>query len=65
VLTSLGLPTSYRGAPWAQLQEAMLVDKKARGSTLRFIVLERVGAPIFLDGPDPVQLLGAFDAISS
>jgi 3-dehydroquinate synthase len=65
VLTSLGLPTAYGGAPWAQLQEAMLVDKKARGSTLRFIILERIGSPIFLDGPDPVQLLGAFDAIST
>jgi 3-dehydroquinate synthase len=64
VLAALGLPTTYRGAPWPQLQEAMLVDKKARGSTLRFIILERIGAPIFLDGPDPVLLLGAFDAIS-
>jgi 3-dehydroquinate synthase len=64
VLTSLGLPVSYSGAPWPQLHEAMLVDKKARGSRLRFVILEEVGSPIFLDGPDPALLLGAFDAIS-
>jgi 3-dehydroquinate synthase len=64
VLEALGLPTTYRGSPWARLQESMLVDKKARGSTLRFIILERIGAPIFLDGPDPVLLLGAYDAIA-
>jgi 3-dehydroquinate synthase len=64
VLTALGLPTTYSGAPWPQLHEAMMVDKKARGSRLRFIILDAIGSPIFLDGPDPALLLGAFDAIS-
>ena len=64
VLTALGLPVAYAGAPWPQLHEAMMVDKKARGSRLRFVILEALGAPIFLDGPDPALLLGAFDAIS-
>jgi 3-dehydroquinate synthase len=64
VLGALGLPVSYAGAPWPQLHEAMMVDKKARGSRLRFIILEGIGAPIFLDGPDPALLLGAFDAIA-
>jgi 3-dehydroquinate synthase len=64
VLGSLGLPVTYTGAPWPQLHEAMMVDKKARGSRLRFIILDGLGAPIFLDGPDPALLLGAFDAIS-
>ena len=64
VLTSLGLPVAYSGAPWPQLHEAMMVDKKARGSRLRFVILERIGSPIFLDGPDPALLLGAYGAIS-
>jgi 3-dehydroquinate synthetase len=42
----------------------MLVDKKARGDRLRFVILESPGSPVFLDGPDPAQLQGAFAAIS-
>jgi 3-dehydroquinate synthase len=64
VLTSLGLPVSYRGASWPQLQEAMMVDKKARGSRLRFVILDGIGSPIFLDGPDPAMLLAAYGQIS-
>lgn len=64
VLESLGLPTSYAGASWPQLHEAMLVDKKARGSRLRFVILDAIGSPIFLDGPDPELLLAAYGQIS-
>ena len=64
LLTSIGLPVSYGGAPWAQLSEAMMVDKKARGSRLRFVILEGLGSPIFLDGPDPGLLLGAYGQIA-
>lgn len=64
VLASIGLPIAYRGAQWAQLSEAMMVDKKARGSRLRFVILERIGSPIFLDGPDPAMLLAAFGEIA-
>ena len=64
VLTSLGLPVSYIGA-WPKLAEAMLVDKKARGSRLRFVILEAIGSPIFLDGPDPSLLLAAYGEISA
>ncbi len=64
VLTSMGLPVSYSGAGWPQLQEAMLVDKKARGSRLRFVILDGIGSPLFIDGPDPSLLLGAFGSIS-
>ena len=63
VLDSLGLPVSYRGA-WPALAEAMLVDKKARGSRLRFVILEAIGSPIFLDGPDPSLLLAAYGQIA-
>ena len=64
VLESLGLPTTYRGDRWPQLMEAMAIDKKARGSLLRFIILERVGKPAVLEGPDPALLLGAYGEIS-
>ncbi|WP_058233947.1 3-dehydroquinate synthase [Devriesea agamarum] len=65
VLISLGLPVTYRGDRWAQLEGAMRRDKKARGSMLRFVVLDAIGRPTRLEGPDPALLLAAYGAISS
>ncbi len=65
VLTSLGLPTTYPGGRWDQLMSAMAVDKKARGSMLRFVILDEPGRPRSLDGPDPALLVAAYGAISS
>lgn len=64
VLEAVGLPTTYRGDRWPQLLEAMAIDKKSRGSLLRFIVLESVGKPALLEGPDPALLLAAYGEIS-
>ena len=63
ILTSIGLPITYNGA-WPQLAEAMMVDKKARGSQLRLVILDGIGSPIFLDGPDPAMLLAAYGQIA-
>ena len=35
----MGLPTRWYGASYDELRAAMAVDKKARGSRLRFVVL--------------------------
>jgi 3-dehydroquinate synthase len=43
----------------------MRIDKKARGATLRFIVLDGLAEPGILDGPDPELLAAAFAEISS
>jgi 3-dehydroquinate synthase len=64
-LTSLGLPVTYAPGRWPELFAAMQVDKKARGSLLRFVVLERIGEPMILEGPDPVLLAAAYDAVSN
>ena len=53
ILTSIGLPVSYGGASWPQLSEAMLVDKKARGSSLRFVILDAIGSPDLPRRPRP------------
>ncbi len=65
VLQSLGLPVTYRGDRWEQLLGAMQLDKKARGAMLRFVVLERIGRPVSWEGPDPVLLAAAYDAVSA
>jgi len=64
ILGSLGLPTSYRADAWQQLYESMQVDKKSRGSMLRFIVLEGLERPTRIDGPDPTLLAAAYAEVS-
>jgi 3-dehydroquinate synthase len=64
VLSSLGLPTSYVGASWGTLHDAMLRDKKTRGSRLRFVILDGLARPAILDSPDPAILASAFAEVS-
>jgi 3-dehydroquinate synthase len=65
VLTALGLPTSYREDAWARLHDAMRIDKKSRGSRLRFIVLDALAQPRVLDDPDPSLLVAAYSAVAA
>ena len=65
VLSSVGLPTSYPGGSFDELLAVMRRDKKSRGALLRFVVLEGVGRPVRLEGPDEALLRDAFTAISS
>lgn len=65
VLDLLGLSTTYPAGHWSALLSAMGVDKKARGSLLRFVVLAGLGHPVVWEGPDPALLAAAYDAISS
>ncbi|MGB0099562.1 MAG: 3-dehydroquinate synthase, partial [Nocardioides sp.] len=44
----VGLPTTYSQASFADLHRAMKVDKKARGSQLRFVVLADLAVPTVL-----------------
>ncbi|HEY5200235.1 MAG TPA: 3-dehydroquinate synthase [Acidothermaceae bacterium] len=60
VLESVGLPTSYAADAWPQLRAAMSVDKKTRGGTLRFVVLEGLGRARILSDPDPELLEAAY-----
>ena len=64
ILTSLGLPVSYRGDRWPQLLDAMKRDKKSRGSLLRFVVLSGLAKPTRLEGPDPALLQAAYAEVS-
>jgi 3-dehydroquinate synthase len=65
VLSSLGLPTSYDGSRWPELLAAMRVDKKARGAVLRFVVLDAIGRPGRLEGPEDSLLERAFERIAT
>jgi len=63
ILTAVGLPTTYRLDRWEALRTAMGRDKKARGSRLRFVVLEDVGRPGRLQAPDEDVLARAYAAL--
>ncbi|GAA4686521.1 3-dehydroquinate synthase [Phytohabitans rumicis] len=65
VLEALGLPTSYRADAWPDLLATMRVDKKARGSMLRFVVLDGLAKPSTLDGPDDSLLAAAYAEVSA
>ncbi|MEP7763991.1 3-dehydroquinate synthase [Sanguibacter sp. 25GB23B1] len=65
ILASVGLPLTYRGDRWEQLLAVMRRDKKSRGDLLRFVVLEGVGKPARLEGPDPTLLAAAYAEISA
>jgi 3-dehydroquinate synthase len=63
LIEAMGLPTRYAG-DWAQLQSVMRVDKKARGASLRFVVLDGLGNPTILTDPDQAWLDAAWAAVS-
>lgn len=63
LLGSLGLPISWAGGDWDSALELMHRDKKARGNTLRFVVLDGIGHPIHLDNPPIEAVHEAFERI--
>jgi 3-dehydroquinate synthase len=64
VLTALGLPVRYAADAWPELRAAMRVDKKARGSRLRFVVLDGLARPGILAEPPDDLLHAAYAAVA-
>jgi len=66
VLESVGLPVALPaaldGAGFDDLLAVMRVDKKTRGATLRFLVLDDLAVPTVLAGPSEELLRAAFAA---
>ena len=69
LVAAMGLPTTYAG-DWDRLQDVMRRDKKARGASLRFVVLDGRGprggraTPTILTDPDQAWLDAAWAAVS-
>jgi 3-dehydroquinate synthase len=63
ILESLSLPTSYPLGRWQSLLATMRRDKKARAGMLRFIVLDGVGKPVTLEGPEDHLLFTAYQEV--
>jgi 3-dehydroquinate synthase len=65
VLGAVGLPATYLAGAWPALREAMSVDKKARGASLRFVVLEGPGRPAILTDPAEELLEKAYQEVTA
>ncbi|MEN9693136.1 MAG: hypothetical protein RLZZ330_780 [Actinomycetota bacterium] len=63
LLETIGLPISYNG-DFDSLVDAMRIDKKARGNTLRFIGLSDFGKPIIINAPDIADLEWCYEQIA-
>jgi 3-dehydroquinate synthase len=65
ILTAIGLPTRYRADAFDDLLATMAVDKKARGSTLRFVILNGLASAEILAGPPEELLRKAYGCLAS
>ncbi|MDP9841350.1 3-dehydroquinate synthase [Streptosporangium lutulentum] len=64
ILTSVGLPTSYRREAWPELRDHMRLDKKSRGAKLRFVLLDDLARLSPLEDPPEALLEAAYDEIA-
>ena len=60
----LGLPMTYDAERWDALRQTMNRDKKARGSALRFVLLDAIGRPIVTPVADDSMLFAAYSEIA-
>jgi 3-dehydroquinate synthase len=65
LLSGVGLPTSYPADAFDELLQTMALDKKARGSTLRFVILNGLASAEILAGPNEDLLRAAYAAVSA
>lgn len=64
VLATAGLPVSYQAPAWPALREAISLDKKTRGRSVRFVVLHDLAMPAILTDPPEDVMEAAYQAIS-
>jgi len=63
-LALVGLPTSVTGHDFDSLLATMRLDKKTRGNTLRFVVLDGLAQPRILSGPSEDDLRASYEMIA-
>ena len=64
ILKLVGLPTQYKHKNFKKLIEIMALDKKSRGATLRFVILEDVAKPARFENPSFKVLNTAWEKVS-
>lgn len=64
LLQRFGLPTTVTGLSWEALLQLMWGDKKTRGSQLRFIGIEDISRPVWLETVTVEQARSIYERIS-
>ena len=64
VLKALKLPTEYQLSAWAELLDAMGLDKKAKSGILRFVAIEEIGKCTRIESPTSDELQAAYERIA-
>ena len=65
LLTKFNLPTTFERGAWSKLAPLLALDKKARGKTLRFVVLDAIGSTVRIEDVTSAELDAAYEMISS
>jgi 3-dehydroquinate synthase len=65
VLATAGLPVGYDVRAWPELREAISLDKKARGRSVRFVVLHDLALPAIQADPPEEVMAEAYRAIAT
>lgn len=65
ILSLYNLPISFERQAWQRLLPLLSLDKKARGKTLRFVVLDSIGSTIRLEDITSAELDAAYERICS
>lgn len=65
ILEKLGLPTSYESRHWPELRANMVIDKKSRSGTLRFVGISEIGKTLRIEAPSESDLLAAYERLCS
>jgi 3-dehydroquinate synthase len=60
----VGLPTRYPAEAFDDLLHNMAIDKKTRGSALRFVILNGLASAEILVAPDRDLLRAAYAAVA-
>lgn len=64
IMAGLGLPTTFEGTEWAKLRATMNLDKKTRGTMLRFVGLSAPGRVAMIEGPSEEVLQECFATLA-
>ncbi len=64
ILSSFGLPIKYKDKNFKKIIEIMALDKKSRGATLRFVILEAIAKPARLENPSFKTLSTAWKKVT-
>jgi 3-dehydroquinate synthase len=65
LLTRYDLPITFERSAWSKLAPLLALDKKARGKTIRFVVLNAIGSTVRLEDVSSAELDAAYEMIAS